>query len=413
MASDTSATLWKNLRVVPAGWTAGIPELQDMRVQEGRIRWMGSAGTAPTGPAGEDTRDAHGAVVTPGLIDCHTHLVFGGHRAAEFAQRLAGASYEEISRAGGGIVSSVRATRAQSEDELFIQAVRRLDALRAEGVTAVEIKSGYGLNLEAERKMLRVARRLGVARPITVRTTFLGAHALPPEYAGRPDDYIDQVCQVMLPALHDEGLVDAVDVFCERIGFTLAQSERVFQAAVDCGLPVKMHAEQLSLMGGAALAARYKALSADHLEYLDEAGVVALRDAGTVAVLLPGAYYFLRETQLPPVDLLRRHGVPIALATDSNPGTSPNTSLLMVLNMACTLFRMTVGEALDAVTVHAAKALGCPQVTGRLQVGDRADFVIWDVDDPAELAYWIGLPRCREVVWQGAASGAVTGPRHS
>ena len=401
MQSSETSTLWKNLRVVPPGWKSGVPEQQDLRVQQGVIRWMGPAGTAPSGPAGEVTRDGRGAIVTPGLIDCHTHLVFGGNRAAEFAQRLAGASYEEISRAGGGIVSSVRATRAQSEDELYAQALRRLDALRAEGVTAVEIKSGYGLNLDAERKMLRVARRLGETRPVTVRTTFLGAHALPPEYAGRADAYVDQVCQVMLPALHDEGLVDAVDVFCERIGFTLAQSERVFQAAVDRGLPVKMHAEQLSLMGGAALAARYKALSADHLEYLDEAGVLALRDAGTVAVLLPGAYYFLRETQLPPIDLLRRHGVPIALATDSNPGTSPSTSLLMVLNMACTLFRMTVGEALDAVTVNAARALGCPGVTGRLQVGDRADFVLWDVEDPAELAYWIGLPRCREVVWGG------------
>lgn len=393
--------LWKRLRVVPPGWQAGPVSHCDLAVEGRRIAWMGATGQAPAGFRDAPQQDLHGALVTPGLIDCHTHLVHGGQRADEFALRLAGASYQDIARQGGGIVSSVRATRLADEDTLFQQALRRLDALRAEGVTAVEIKSGYGLDLEAERKMLRVARRLGQARPVTVRTTFLGAHALPPEYAGRPDDYIDLVCRRMLPTLHDEGLVDAVDVFCEGIGFDLAQSERVLQAAAACGLPVKIHAEQLSLMGGAALAARYGALSADHLEWLDEGGVRAMREAGMVAVLLPGAYYFLRDTRTPPIDLLRRHGVPMAVASDCNPGTSPATSLLLMMNMACTLFGLTVAEALDGVTRHAADALGCADVTGRLAAGQPADFVAWDVDSPAELAYWMGLPRCRLVVRQG------------
>ncbi|WP_322998819.1 imidazolonepropionase [Castellaniella sp.] len=394
--------LWKNLRIVPPGWQSGPVPLCDLAVEGERIAWLGNAGGAPAGFRAAQQHDLGGALVTPGLVDCHTHLVHGGQRADEFALRLAGASYEDIARQGGGIVSSVRATRAADEDTLFQQALARLDALRAEGVTAIEIKSGYGLDLAAERKMLRVARRLGDARPVTVRTTFLGAHALPPEYAGRADDYIDLVCDVMLPALHDEGLVDAVDVFCENIGFSLAQSERVLQAATQRGLAVKMHAEQLSLMGGAALAARYGALSADHLEWLDEAGVQAMRQAGMVAVLLPGAYYFLRDTHQPPIDLLRRHGVPMALATDCNPGTSPATSLLLMMNMACTLFRMTVAEALDGVTRHAADALGAPGVSGRLAVGHPADFVVWDIDSPAELAYWMGLPRCRMSVRQGS-----------
>jgi len=393
--------LWTNLRVVPAAWRSGPVPVCDMAVEDRRIAWLGPAGQAPADFREAPSRDLHGALVTPGLVDCHTHLIHGGQRADEFALRLAGADYETIAREGGGIVSSVRATRAADEETLFQQALRRLDALRAEGVTALEIKSGYGLDLETERKMLRVARRLGDARPVTVRTTFLGAHALPPEYEGRADAYIDQVCDVMLPALHDEGLVDAVDVFCEGIGFSLAQSERVLQAATRRGLPVKMHAEQLSLLGGAALAARYGALSADHLEWLDEAGVQAMRRAGMVAVLLPGAFYFLRDTRVPPIDLLRRHGVPMALATDCNPGTSPATSLLLMMNMACTLFRLTVGEALDGVTCHAADALGCAGVSGRLAVGHPADFAVWDVDSPAELAYWMGLPRCRMSVRQG------------
>ncbi|HXE20425.1 MAG TPA: imidazolonepropionase [Castellaniella sp.] len=398
----TGPTLWKNLRLVPPGWSAGEIAACDLLTEGGRIVWLGAPGEAPADLAsGAAHRDLGNALVTPGLVDCHTHLIHGGQRADEFAMRLAGASYEAIARQGGGILSSVRATRAASEDELFARALRRLDALRAEGVTAIEIKSGYGLDLATERKMLRVARRLGEVRPVTVRTTFLGAHALPPEYAGRADEYIDLVCDIMLPVLDEEGLVDAVDVFCENIGFSLAQSERVLQAATQRGLAVKMHAEQLSLMGGTAVAARYGALSADHLEYLDEAGVKLMHDAGMVAVLLPGAFYFLRETRRPPIDLLRRHGVPMALATDCNPGTSPSTSLLLMMNMACTLFRMTVGEALDGVTRHAADALGAPSVSGRLAVGHLADFVAWHVDSPAELAYWTGLPRCGLVVRHG------------
>ncbi|WP_323012050.1 imidazolonepropionase [Castellaniella sp.] len=401
MLASPAPILWQNLRIIPSGWQAGPVPLSDLVSEGRRIVWLGEAGQAPDQYQAASRHDLEGALVTPGLIDCHTHLVHGGQRADEFALRLAGANYEDIARQGGGILSSVRATRAASEDVLFEQALRRLDALRAEGVTAIEIKSGYGLDLATERKMLQVARRLAQARPVTVRTTFLGAHALPPEYAGRADDYITQVCDVMLPALQEEGLIDAVDVFCEGIGFSLTQSERVLQAATRHGLPVKMHAEQLSLLGGTALAARYGALSADHLEWLDEDGVLAMRQAGMVAVLLPGAYYFLRDTHLPPIDLLRRHGVSMAVATDCNPGTSPATSLLLMMNMACTLFKLTVAEVLDGVTRHAADALGAPEVTGRLAVGHLADFVVWDIDSPAELAYWMGLPRCRLVVCHG------------
>ncbi|CAM5195665.1 Imidazolonepropionase OS=Castellaniella sp OX=1955812 GN=hutI PE=3 SV=1 [Castellaniella denitrificans] len=407
MSADLPRVLWKNARLLPAGWQGRPIGLSDFVTAGERIAWVGPPGGAPGDAGAAQEQDLGGMLVTPGLVDCHTHLVFGGDRADEFALRLQGASYEEIARRGGGIVSTVRATRETPEDVLFGQALRRLDALRAEGVTAVEIKSGYGLDLTTERKMLRVARRLGEARPVTVATTFLGAHALPPEYAGRADDYVAHVCDVMLPALDDEGLVDAVDVFCESVGFDLRQSERVLEAAARRGLRVKMHAEQLSPMGGAALAARYGALSADHLECLDEAGVLAMRRADTVAVLLPGAFYFLREKRLPPIDLLRRHGVPIALATDCNPGTSPATSLLLMLNMAATLFRMTVGEALDGVTRHAAQALGHPSVTGRLEVGHWADFAVWDAASPAELAYWVGLPRCRRVVRRGGTAFTV------
>jgi imidazolonepropionase len=327
--------------------------------------------------------------------------VYGGQRADEFAQRLAGVSYEEIARQGGGIVSTVRATRAADEESLLRQSAARLEPLLAEGVTAIEIKSGYGLDLASERKMLRVARRLGEQYPVSVYTTFLGAHALPPEFAGRADDYISEVCERMLPTLADEGLVDAVDVFCERIGFSLAQSERVFAAAERYKLPVKMHAEQLSNSGGTALAARHHALSADHLEFLDEAGVAAMKESGTVAVLLPGAYYFIRETQLPPLDLLRRYEVPIAISTDSNPGTSPTTSLLLMMNMATTLFRMTVPEVLQGVTQHAARALGQVGRHGSLAVGRAADFAVWQVETLAELAYWIGRPLCARVVRAG------------
>jgi len=395
--------LWHHLRLAPDANPSQVLEDACIVTQDQKIAWLGHLADLPPDYRQKTImeHDLAGALVTPGLIDCHTHLVFGGHRAREFALRLEGASYEEIARQGGGIVSTVRATREASEEVLFASALRRLDALMAEGVTAIEIKSGYGLDLASERKMLRVARRLGQERAVTVVTTFLGAHALPPEYQGRADDYIDLVCDVMLPALVEEGLVDAVDVFCEGIAFSVAQSERVFQAAQRFALPVKMHAEQLSLLGGAALSAKYGALSADHLEHLDEAGAVAMQQAGTVAVLLPGAYYFLRETQMPPVELLRKHKVPIAISTDSNPGTSPCTSLLLMLNMACTLFRLSVDEVLAGVTQHAAKALGHPDVTGRLAVGDHADFVAWDIDSLAELAYWSGLPRCQAVVRHG------------
>jgi imidazolonepropionase len=394
-------TLWQNLKLCPHGDPGHSIENAAIAVEDGKIAWLGAAAELPPQFADWPREDLDGAWVTPGLVDCHTHLVYGGQRADEFAQRLAGVSYEEIARQGGGIVSTVRATRAADEASLFAQSASRLEALLAEGVTAVEIKSGYGLDLASERKMLRVARQLGERYPVTVRTTFLGAHALPPEFAGRADDYIDEVCERMLPALADEGLVDAVDVFCERIGFSLAQSERVFEAAARRNLAVKMHAEQLSNSGGAALAARHGALSADHLEFLDEAGVAAMKEAGTVAVLLPGAYYFIRETQLPPLDLLRRYEVPIAISTDSNPGTSPATSLLLMMNMATTLFRMTVPEVLQGVTKHAAQAFGDAERHGSLAVGRPADFAVWPVQSLAELAYWIGRPLCARVVRGG------------
>lgn len=393
--------IWQHLHLCPRGDPDETIVDAALAVRDGVLAWAGPRDVLPEAYAAWPREDLGGAWVTPSLVDCHTHLVYGGHRADEFALRLAGASYEEIARRGGGIVSTVRATRAADEAALFEQATGRLEALIAEGVGAIEIKSGYGLDLQSERKMLRVARALGERYPVTVYTTFLGAHALPPEFAGRADEYIDEVCTRMLPALADEGLVDAVDVFCERIGFSLAQSERVLDAAVRRGLPVKMHAEQLSANGGTALAARYRALSADHLEYLDEAGVVAMKANGTVAVLLPGAYYFIRESQLPPIELLRRHEVPIALATDSNPGTSPTTSLVAMLNMGCTLFRLTVREALQGVTVHAARALGQQARHGVLEPGRQADFVAWPVATLAELPYWIGRPLVAQVVHAG------------
>ncbi|MFX1765226.1 imidazolonepropionase [Paraburkholderia sp. A1RI-2L] len=394
-------TVWHHLKLCPQGDPRHTIEDAAIAVENGKIAWQGAAASLPAQFVQWPREDLKGAWVTAGLVDCHTHLVYGGQRADEFAQRLAGVSYEEIARNGGGIVSTVRATRAASEAELYAQSAARLEPLLAEGVTAVEIKSGYGLELAAERKMLRVARQLDERYPVTVRTTFLGAHALPPEFAGRADDYIDEVCNRMLPALADEGLVDAVDVFCERIGFSIAQSERVFEAAARRNLPVKMHAEQLSNSGGAALAARYGALSSDHLEFLDEAGVAAMKAAGSVAVLLPGAYYFIRETQLPPLDLLRRYEVPIAISTDSNPGTSPTTSILLMMNMATTLFRMTVPEVLQGVTQHAARALGDAERHGTLAEGRPADFAVWDVQSLAELAYWIGRPLCARVVRGG------------
>jgi imidazolonepropionase len=394
-------TVWHQLKLCPQGDPDHTLPDAAIAVEHGTIAWLGASADLPAQYAAWPREELHGAWVTPGLVDCHTHLVYGGQRADEFAQRLAGVSYEEIARQGGGIVSTVRATRAASEDALFNQSAARLEPLLAEGLTAIEIKSGYGLDLDSERKMLRVARQLGERYPVTVYTTFLGAHALPPEFAGRADAYIDEVCNTMLPALADEGLVDAVDVFCERIGFSLEQSERVFNAAARYKLPVKMHAEQLSNGGGTALAARHRALSADHLEFLDEAGVAAMKEAGTVAVLLPGAYYFIRETQLPPLDLLRRYEVPIAISTDSNPGTSPATSLLLMMNMATTLFRMTVPEVLKGVTSNAARALGKADRHGSLEAGRAADFAVWSADSLAELAYWIGRPLCSRVVRAG------------
>ncbi|XAH23929.1 imidazolonepropionase [Xylophilus sp. GW821-FHT01B05] len=370
-------------------------------VAQGLIRWVGVRSALPAEFAGLALHDGGGALVTPGLVDCHTHLVYGGQRANEFAMRLAGASYEEVARAGGGIVSSVRATREADEDALYAQAAPRLEQLLADGVCAIEIKSGYGLALEHERKQLRVARRLGEDYGVTVRTTFLGAHALPPEYAGRSGDYINLVCEHMLPALAVEGLVDAVDVFCECIAFSLAETEQVFQAAKALGLPVKLHAEQLSDMGGAALAARYGALSCDHIEHLSAEGIAAMRQAGTVAVLLPGAYYTLRDTHLPPIAALRAAGVPMAVSTDHNPGTSPALSLLLMVNMACTLFRLTVPEALAGVTVHAARALGLQDTHGAIVVGMPANFVLWKVREAAELAYWFGQQPVHAVVRQG------------
>lgn len=397
-------TLWRNARICPSGDPGEVIEPGAIAVQDQKIVWIGDDREIPAGFVADAQiqHDLRQAWITPGLVDCHTHLVYAGNRAAEFARRLSGVTYEEIAREGGGINSTVRATRAASEADLFAQSARRLEALLAEGVTAIEIKSGYGLDLETERKMLKVARRLGDAYPVRVYTTFLGAHALPPEFKGRADDYITLVCDQMLPVLHREGLIDAVDAFCETIGFTLAQTERVYQQASKLGFPVKMHAEQLTNMGGARLAARYHALSADHLEHLDESGVLAMKQENVVAVLLPGAYYFLRETNLPPLDLFRRHGVPIAVATDSNPGTSPTTSLLLMLNMACTLFRMTPAEALLGVTSHAARAIGKSDTHGLLAPGRFADFCVWDVERIEELAYWSGFNTCRFVIRHGA-----------
>jgi len=384
----------------------GIGELRDaaIAVQDGRIAWLGAAIDAP--PAAH-TIDGGGAWLTPGLIDCHTHIVHAGNRSGEFEARLNGASYEEIARAGGGIMATVRATRAASVDALVTQSAPRVLRLLAEGVTTLEIKSGYGLSLEGETAMLRAARAIGEQLPVRVATTFLGAHALPPEYAGRPDDYIDDLCTHMLPQLAHAGLVDAVDAFCERIGFTHAQTARVFTAAAALGLPVKLHAEQLSDQGGAALVAQFNGLSADHLEHVTQAGIDAMAAAGTVAVLLPGAFYFLRETVAPPVAALRAAGVPLALATDCNPGTSPLTSLLLAMNMACTLWRMTPAEALAGCTVHAARALGLQDRIGTLAVGKRADFALWDIERPADLAYAMGLNPCRLVVNGGVVRAPV------
>lgn len=391
--------VWKGARLAPMTG-AGAVEDGVVACKDGLIVYAGSRAAAPAIEA-PDVVDCAGRWITPGLIDCHTHLIHAGNRAHEFELRLAGASYEEIARAGGGIVSTMQATRAASEAELARSAMPRLDALIAEGVTTVEIKSGYGLSLEDELKMLRAARHLGELRTVTVKTSLLAAHALPPEFAGDADGYVAHVCEAIIPAAAEAGLADAVDGFCETIGFTPAQIERVFQAARTHGLPVKLHAEQLSNSNGAALAARFDALSADHLEHLDAAGIAAMAASGTVAVLLPGAYYFTRETQPPPIAGLRGAGVPLALATDCNPGTSPLVSLLLAMNMGATLFRLTVEECLAGVTSEAARALGMLAEVGTLEAGKACDLAIWDIERPAELVYRIGANPLHQRIWRG------------
>jgi imidazolonepropionase len=397
-------TLWTNARVatmVAGSPSYGLLEAGAVAVVDGRIAWVGPTANIPQESLAKERLDCDGRLVTPGLIDCHTHLVYGGNRAREFELRLEGASYEQIAQAGGGIVATVTATREADEPSLLTQARPRLERLMADGVTTVEIKSGYGLQTHTELKMLRVARELGRQFPIRVRTTFLGAHALPVEYAKRSDAYIELVCEQMLPAVSESGLADAVDAFCEGIGFSPQQVERVFRKAQALALPIKLHAEQLSNLHGAALAARYDALSADHLEYLDEADVELLARHGTAAVLLPGAFYCLRETKLPPLPALRRHGVPVAIASDCNPGSSPVTSLLLILNLACTLFRMTPEEALAGVTRCAAQALDLHTEIGTVEVGKRADLVLWHACEPAELSYRIGDALCDRVLFGG------------
>ena len=394
-----TASILRHARLVTltgvAGW--GLVDDGAIVVQGGHIAWLGPDAQLPRhwAPAGLPEQDLKGALLTPGLVDAHTHLVYGGDRAGEFELRLRGATYEEIARAGGGIRSTVSATRAASDETLFALAARRAQALMAQGVTTLEIKSGYGLSEAHEARCLAVARRLGRELPLSVSTTSLGAHALPPEFEGRADDYVQAVCS-WLPGQHAAGLVDAVDAFCDTIGFTPAHTQRIFEAARALGLPVKLHAEQLSNQEGAALAARFGALSCDHLEHLSPGGIAAMRAAGTVAMLLPGAYYFLRETRLPPVAALREAGVPMALATDHNPGSSPALSLLLMLNMGCTLFRLTPEEALRGVTVHAARALGLAD-RGTLAIGQRADLAGWEAAHPRELAYLFGHNPCRRV----------------
>lgn len=392
--------IWRDVQVFDGHDT--LPESMAVIVEGDRIDRLVPMARFDDALSLECREMARGGVMTPGLVDCHTHLVFGGSRADEYERRLEGASYEEIARQGGGILSTVNATRAASEDELFESALPRLHALIDDGVTTVEIKSGYGLSVEDELKMLRVAKRLGETLPVRVLTTLLGAHALPPEFKDDSDGYVDLVCQEMIPAAAAQGLADAVDVFCERIAFSVAQCERVFQAARDHALPIKTHAEQLSNLGGAAAAARYGALSADHIEYLDQAGVDALHEAGSVAVLLPGAFHTLGETQRPPVQALRDASVPMAVATDANPGSSPLFMPTLMLNLACTLFRLTPREALAGMTAHGARALGMrEQRLGRIAEGAPADLCLWNVDTPAALAYAVQPGRLRQRVFQG------------
>jgi len=399
-----TTTLWRHARLatMAAGTPWGWIEHGALLARDDRVQWVGAETALPPQLTVDAEHDLEGALVTPGLIDCHTHLVYGGQRAREFEQRLQGATYEEIARAGGGIRATVAATRAASDETLLAAACERARALMREGVTTIEIKSGYGLNLDDEARCLRVARRLAQQLAVTVRTTSLAAHALPPEFDGRADDYIGAIAQ-WLPRWHAEGLVDAVDAFCDRIGFTREQTRRVFEAARALRLPVKLHAEQLSDQHGAALAAEYGALSCDHLEHLNDAGVQAMAAAGSVAVLLPGAFYFLRETRLPPVTMLRAAGVPMAVASDHNPGSSPTLSLLLMLHMACTLFRLTPEEALRGVTLDAARALGLAATHGSLEAGKQADFAVWHLEHPNELAYWFGRNPCRGVVRAGVA----------
>lgn len=405
MTDAVRSSLWRNAKVATFAGDSEWGWIDDAAIvtRADTVLWVGPMSDIPAEfQIGHlDEHNLEGACVTPGLIDCHTHLVYAGNRAREFELRLQGASYEEIARAGGGIRSTVSATREASDDELFSLACARARELMREGVTTLEVKSGYGLSQYHEARALRVARKLASALPLTVRTTFLGAHAIPPEFDGQADAYIDAVCEWM-PALCAEGLIDAVDAFCERIGFSAAQTRRVFAAAHALKLPVKLHAEQLSDQNGAALAAEFGALSCDHLEYLTDAGISAMRAAGTVAVLLPGAYYFLRETQLPPVAAIRQAGVPIAVATDHNPGSSPTLSPLLMMNMACTLFRMTPEEAWRGFTVNAARALGLPASYGTLQAGSRADFAVWDAEHPRDLVYRFGHHPLRKLIAGGA-----------
>lgn len=396
--------IWHNARL--ATMRADRPNLGEIEhgliaARGGHIIYAGAAADFPTDADAIKRIDCEGRWITPGLVDCHTHLVYGGNRAHEFELRLKGASYEEIARAGGGIVSTVAATRKASEAELVASALPRLDALIGEGATTVEIKSGYGLETETEMRQLAAARSISRQRPVTIRTSFLGAHALPVEAGGDKDRYIDLVCKEMLPAVARAGLADAVDAFMEGIAFSAEQTARVFSAAKELGLPVKLHADQLSNLGAAALAARFSALSADHLEHTDDAGAAAMAEAGTVAVLLPGAFYFIRETQKPPIEAFRKHGVPMALATDCNPGSSPLTSLLLAMNMGATLFRMNVAECLAGITREGARALGVLSESGTLEAGKWCDLAIWDIERPAELVYRIGFNPLHRRVWRG------------
>ncbi len=390
-------SLWKNLHVATMAGGYGIINNAAIGIKDRKIAWIGKAEDLPAEPEklSEYVMDGEGMFATPGLIDCHTHLAYAGDRAPEFEQRLQGASYEEIAKAGGGINTTVQATRELPEKEILELTIKRLRSLFFEGVTTYEIKSGYGLDLHSEKKLLRVATAVRDELELRVQRTFLGAHAVPPEFKGRAEEYVDLICGEMLPELAEEGLVDAVDAFCEGIGFLPAQVRRIFDTAKELNLPVKLHAEQLSNLHGAALAAEYHALSADHLEYVDEAGVEAMAKAGTVAVLLPGAFYYLREKVVPPIDLFRKHKVPIAIATDHNPGTAPVLSAVLMLNMACTLFRMTPEEALLGMTRNAAQALGYLDVCGTLEIGKAADLALWEIAHPRDLCYFVGVNPCR------------------